>query len=85
LYKFHAKTGEILAAKAGRATSAPVVVGNDIYMSQRSDDGRSNVRENLSAWDRNMTTVKKVIYQESSLPGSESTKQISLEIHSYEL
>jgi outer membrane protein assembly factor BamB len=58
LYKFHAKTGEILAAKAGRATSAPVVVGNDIYMSQRSDDGVSDVRENLSSWDRNMTTVK---------------------------
>ncbi len=58
LYKFQAKTGDILAAQAGRATSAPVIVGNDIYMSQRSDDGVSDVRENLSSWDINMTTVK---------------------------
>ena len=59
LYKFDAKSGDILAAQASRATSAPVIVGDDIYMSQRSDDGSSEVRENLSALNRNLTMVKK--------------------------
>lgn len=65
LYKFDGKTGEILAATASRATSAPVIVGNDIYMSQRSDDGQSGVRENLSALNRNMTVVKKAYAREA--------------------
>jgi hypothetical protein len=85
LYKFQAKTGEILAAKAGRATSAPVVVGNDIYMSQRSDDGRFERPGKPQCLGPEYDHGKKSIYQGSSLPGSESTKQISLEIHSYDL
>ncbi len=59
LYKFHAKTGEILAATASRATSAPVIVGSEIYMSQRSDDGKGAVRENLSALNRKLNVVSK--------------------------
>jgi len=59
LYKLNAKTGDFLAAQACRATSAPVIVGSDIYMSQRSDDGKSAARENLSTLNKNLNAVSK--------------------------
>ena len=57
LYKFAANSGEILAAHASRATSAPVIVGKDIYMSQRSDDDRSEAREGLSVLNQDLSVA----------------------------
>lgn len=37
LYKFHQKTGEILAATVERATSAPVIVEKKIFVTRRTD------------------------------------------------
>jgi outer membrane protein assembly factor BamB len=39
VYKLNQKDGEILSAVRSRATSAPVVVGKDVYYSQRLDKG----------------------------------------------
>jgi outer membrane protein assembly factor BamB len=46
LYKFRQADGEILSAKRVRATSAPVVVGSEIYYSRRVDEqGSGKVEE----------------------------------------
>lgn len=39
VYKLSQKDGEILSAVRTRATSAPVVVGDDVYFSRRTDKG----------------------------------------------
>jgi outer membrane protein assembly factor BamB len=39
VYKFNQKDGEILSAVRSRATSAPVVVGKEVYYSRRFDKG----------------------------------------------
>jgi Ca-activated chloride channel homolog len=40
VYKFKQKDGEILSAHCSRATSAPVIVGKNVYMTQRADSGK---------------------------------------------
>src|SRR5436309_2187482 len=45
VYKFKQSDGTILSATKSRATSAPVIVGRNIYWSQRADDGRGRVEE----------------------------------------
>ena len=40
VYKFKQSDGTILSAQRSRATSAPVIVGNNIYMTQRADNGK---------------------------------------------
>jgi Ca-activated chloride channel homolog len=37
LYKFAQASGDIVSAQKTRATSAPVVVGNDVYLTKRAD------------------------------------------------
>jgi len=44
-YKFDQKTGEIISANATRATSAPSIIGKEIYMSRRSDKGGDKIAE----------------------------------------
>ena len=51
-YKFALATGEILAAQASRATSAPVIVGDQVYMSQRSENEGEAVAEAISVMQR---------------------------------
>lgn len=48
VYKFDPETGDILAANASRATSAPVIAGGEIYMSQRADVAGQPVQESIS-------------------------------------
>lgn len=40
VYRFDQKTGKILSATKSRATSAPVVVGGEVFLTQRGDSGR---------------------------------------------
>ena len=42
VYKFKQKDGEILSANRSRATSAPIIVGNNVYMTKRADDGKDD-------------------------------------------
>lgn len=56
-YKLDQQSGEILAARAKRATSAPVVVGQEIYLSQRADQG-GMVREQVAVAHRGSGAIK---------------------------
>jgi len=47
LFKFKQKTGEIISAKSIRATSAPVIYKDHIYLSQRSDVAGEDVSESI--------------------------------------
>lgn len=47
-YKFQQRNGEILSATASRATSAPVIVDNEIYYSARVDKDGEDATEALS-------------------------------------
>lgn len=57
VYKFKQSDGTILSATRSRATSAPVVVGKNIYWSQRADDGRGKVEENVANVSRDNNKV----------------------------
>lgn len=48
IYTFNPATGDILSAHATRATSAPVIVGGEIFMSQRADSSGQPVQESIS-------------------------------------
>ena len=48
LYKFNGKTGEVLSANASRATSAPILVKGEIFMSKRADSDTGVVAEGIS-------------------------------------
>ena len=48
LFKFKQKTGEILSAKSIRATSAPVIYKDQIFVSQRSDKHGEEVQESVA-------------------------------------
>jgi outer membrane protein assembly factor BamB len=57
VYKFKQDDGTIISAHRSRATSAPVVVGNNIYWTQRADTGRSDkVAEEIAGIDRAKVT-----------------------------
>jgi outer membrane protein assembly factor BamB len=59
LYRFNQKDGTVLSAKRTRATSAPVVVGHDVYFTRRADDGRDKkVEEALVTADRETAKEK---------------------------
>jgi Ca-activated chloride channel homolog len=51
LLKFRQKSGTLLSARAVRATSAPVVRENRIYMSRRADRDGEKVAETIAALD----------------------------------
>ena len=65
LYRFDARTGEILAAQATRATSAPVVHNGNIYMSRRSDAGRTRAEENLTTFSKDFDVVANTVAKEA--------------------
>ncbi len=59
LYRFNQADGAILSAKQARATSAPVVVGKDIFFTRRADDGQGKkAEEALVKGDRQTTLVQ---------------------------
>ena len=49
VYKFNQEDGTILSAVKSRATSAPVVVGDSVYLTRRTDDGKGPAREAIAA------------------------------------
>ena len=57
VYKFKQNDGTIISAHRSRATSAPVVVGNNIYWTQRADTGKNEkVAEEIAGIDRAQVT-----------------------------
>ncbi len=57
VYKFKQKDGEIVSAHKSRATSAPVVVGKHVYMTQRADNGKDEkCAEEIAGLDRDKGT-----------------------------
>src|SRR5207249_11042229 len=53
VYKFKQKNGDIVSAQRSRATSAPVIVGNNIYWTQRADKGKDEkCAEEIAGNDR---------------------------------
>jgi outer membrane protein assembly factor BamB len=52
VYKLKQKDGEILSAVKSRATSAPVVVGDNVYWTRRTDDGKGDAKEAVAGHDR---------------------------------
>jgi outer membrane protein assembly factor BamB len=51
VYSFNPADGEILTAKKSRATSAPVVVGKDVFMTKRTDGKAEGAKEALAKAD----------------------------------
>jgi outer membrane protein assembly factor BamB len=45
VYKLNQDDGTVVSAVKDRATSAPVVVGNNVYVTRRVDDGKGDVEE----------------------------------------
>jgi outer membrane protein assembly factor BamB len=49
VYKFNQDDGTIVSDMKSRATSAPVVVGNNVYLTKRADDGKNGKVEEAIA------------------------------------
>src|SRR5207253_7022743 len=57
VYKFKQKDGEIVSAHRSRATSAPVIVGNNVYWTQRADKNKDEkCAEEIAGNDRGKGT-----------------------------
>jgi outer membrane protein assembly factor BamB len=52
VYKFDQADGNVLSATQSRATSAPVVVGNNVYFTKRADGDKEKPAEAIAAADR---------------------------------
>jgi outer membrane protein assembly factor BamB len=67
VYKFAQKDGAVLSAVKTRATSAPVVVNGEVFLTRRMDDGK-NCQEGCVAWNptngaqRAAGTAKTAVY-----------------------
>ncbi|MEL6195347.1 MAG: PQQ-binding-like beta-propeller repeat protein, partial [Bacteroidota bacterium] len=66
LYKLHAKTGEFLSAKASRATSAPTIVEDGLYLTQRSDKDKENVQESIGIYSRQTAGLSRGYYKKEA-------------------
>jgi Ca-activated chloride channel homolog len=59
VYRFNQANGALLSARNARATSAPVIVGSNVFFTRRADDGQGKkVEEALVKWDRPLTTER---------------------------
>lgn len=52
VYKFNQEDGTILSAVKSRATSAPVVVGDKVFLTRRADDGKGDPKEAVATGKR---------------------------------
>ena len=52
VYKLDQEEGTVLSAVKSRATSAPVVVGDKVYLTRRDDDGKGDAGEAVTGGDR---------------------------------
>ncbi|MEM6764994.1 MAG: PQQ-binding-like beta-propeller repeat protein [Bacteroidota bacterium] len=66
LYKLDAKTGAFLSAKASRATSAPTVIEDGLFMTQRSDNGEEDVKELIGIYSRQTAGLSRGYYQKAA-------------------
>jgi outer membrane protein assembly factor BamB len=58
LYKFDQATGEILSATKSRATSAPVIINGEVFLTQRGDNGRGPaVEQNRKLQSQNLAAI----------------------------
>jgi len=61
VYKFDQSSGKILSAERARATSAPLIVANDVFYTQRSDKkGSRRVRESVVSKHRYRAKYKRL-------------------------
>ena len=67
LFKFKQKTGEIISVKSVRATSAPVIYRNQLFISQRSDASGEEVSEAIVNYNAQGITGRKV-YKNKKAP-----------------
>lgn len=82
VYKFKQKDGEIVSATRSRATSAPVIVGNNVYWTQRADKGKDEkCAEEIAGLDRgkleqNFSTAKRdAVYLDGKIQDTSNIKQ----------
>lgn len=52
VYKFRQEDGKVLSAVRSRATSAPVVVGDKVFLTRRADDGKGKAEEQVTGVGR---------------------------------
>jgi outer membrane protein assembly factor BamB len=79
VYKFNQEDGKILSAMKTRATSAPVVVGKDVFFTRRADNGtgkpgeaiagaeRRDLKEGFTGAARNAPYLDKEVQEHSKL------------------
>jgi outer membrane protein assembly factor BamB len=86
VYKFKQDDGAILSTRRMRATSAPVIVGANVYLTQRADDGKGPASEknagfgretNQLAWEGKAREAK---YLDVRVQGKTSLKQQALSL-----
>jgi Ca-activated chloride channel homolog len=66
VYKFKQDDGTIISAQASRATSAPVVVGNNIFLTTRADKGKDGkVSEKILGSDKDRLEAKPLFESEA--------------------
>lgn len=81
VFRFRQDTGELLSAIKARATSAPVVVGNQLHFSRRSELS-GGAQEALAVWEKgggaryaNVFGEKKAVYLEEAVQDKAATKE----------
>lgn len=65
IYQFDALNGELKSAQMSQATSAPSIVGQNVFVSRRSDEG-SQIGESISMLDRGNGSVQMEQYQKAA-------------------
>ena len=83
VFRFKQESGELLSAIKARATSAPVVVGNELHFSKRSEKA-GEAEESLCVWEKggpqgavryaNVFGAKKAVYLEKAVQEKAATK-----------
>jgi outer membrane protein assembly factor BamB len=59
VYKLNQEDGKLVSAVKSRATSAPVVVGNSVYQTRRTDDGKGRVEEAVTVGEKDQLDKQK--------------------------
>lgn len=62
VYKVDQKSGQIKSARRDRATSAPVIVADNVFYTQRSDKGRTDKPEEAIAVEERASGKKQRVY-----------------------
>ncbi len=65
IYQFDAITGELASAQMSQATSAPSIVGKNVFVSRRSDKG-NKIGESISMLERGSGAIQMEQYQKAA-------------------